>query len=160
MQVAGQIEEDLDEISKKVKDGSIWAQALLPGQTKKTISEQMGSALIALLLPAVNAAGTAEDRCTQSYGNLQVALALSAWHRDHGSYPEKLEQLSPKYLKDIPEDLFVRGTLKYQPTDDGYFFYSLGPNGTDDDGRWYDDEPAGDDLSVRMPIPPPRDDDE
>lgn len=158
MQVTGQIEADLKEVAKQVKDGSIWAKALLPGQTKKTISEQMSSALIALLLPAVSAAGTAEDRCTQSHGNLHVALALSAWHREHGSYPAKLEQLSPKYLEDIPEDLFVRGTLKYQQTDDGYLFYSVGPNVTDDDGRWYDDEPSGDDISVRMPIPPPKDD--
>jgi len=24
----------------------------------------------------------------------------------------------------------------------------------DDDGRWYDDEPRGDDPRVRMPLPP------
>lgn len=154
-----QIEQDLENITAKVKDASIWSQALLPGQTKKTISEQMASALMSLLLPALNAASTAGDRCLQTDVNLDVALGLAAFHKDLGRYPESLDELTPKYIPEQPADLFTRGGLKYQRTKDGYFFYSLGPNGVDDDGRWYDDEPAGDDLSVRMPVPAPKVDD-
>jgi hypothetical protein len=39
----------------------------------------------------------------------------------------------------------------------GYLLYSLGPNGIDDQGRGFNDEPPGrDDISVRMPLPPRR----
>jgi hypothetical protein len=35
----------------------------------------------------------------------------------------------------------------------GYLLYSVGVNGKDDGGRQFDDDPPGDDLSVRMPLP-------
>ena len=154
-----QIEQDLQVITAQVKDPAFWSQALLPGQTKKTISEQMASVLMSLLLPALNAASTASDRCLQTHENLDVALGLAAFHKDLGRYPESLKEASPKYIPELPADLFIRGDLKYQRTKNGYFFYSLGPNGEDDDGRWYDDDPSGDDISVRMPVPPPKDGD-
>ena len=41
----------------------------------------------------------------------------------------------------------------YRPTDTGYLLYSVGINGKDDDGRGHLDDPVGDDLVVRMPLP-------
>jgi hypothetical protein len=61
--------------------------------------------------------------------------------------------LAPKYLKRIPSDLFSGQALIYRPNEDGYLLYSVGVNGKDEDGRGHDDEPAGDDLSVRIPLP-------
>ena len=155
---SGQIEAELRKLAGEISDPKKWVQALVPGRAKKTITEQMSSALIALLLPAVSAAGTAADRCAQSHANLDLALALSAFHKENSEYPEKLEQLVPKFINKVPADLFVRGALKYQRTVDGYLVYSQGPNTTDDKGRWYDDDPAGDDISIRMPVPSPKDD--
>jgi len=43
--------------------------------------------------------------------------------------------------------------LIYRLEHDGYLLYSVGVNGLDDDGRGPDDQPRGDDLSVRMPPP-------
>ena len=43
--------------------------------------------------------------------------------------------------------------LIYKPTAKGYLFYSVGQNGKDDGGRWYDDDPPGDDPGVKMPLP-------
>jgi len=43
--------------------------------------------------------------------------------------------------------------LIYRLEDAGYLLYSIGPDGNDDGGRGYDDEPPGDDIAVRMPVP-------
>ena len=92
-----------------------------------------------------------ETRCQQWFRNLEVALALSAWRGDRDSYPESLADLTPQYLPTVPHDFFTDQPLCYERTTDGYRFYSLGFNGTDDQGRGYDDTPKGDDLAVRIP---------
>ena len=62
------------------------------------------------------------------------------------------EQQCPKCL--ISAGDFHSGKeLIYKPTEKGYLFYSVGPNGKDDGGRWYDDDPPGDDIRVKMPLP-------
>ena len=110
--------------------------------------------LIALLLPAVQKIQQAGDRITQVERNLQVGFALAAYHADHKAYPKKLEALAPAYLKEIPQDLFSGKPLIYRPSEKGFLCYSVGSNGKDEDGHWVDDNPPGDDLSVRLPLPP------
>ena len=56
----------------------------------------------------------------------------------------------------MPDDLFSGKPLVYRPDDKGYLLYSVGVNGQDDGGRWMDDDPPGDDLRVRMPMPAPK----
>ena len=94
----------------------------------------------------------AVDRVEQIERNLHVAFALAVYHRDHGRYPPKLDALAPKYLPQVPDDLFSGKALIYRPSEKGYLFYSVGPNGRDDGGRSYDDTPPGDDVVVRMPL--------
>ena len=97
-----------------------------------------------------------QDRHEQMIRNLHLAFALAAYHADHSRYPEILAQLAPKYIDQIPVDLFSGKPLNYKLQGDGYLFYSVGDNGIDDGGRWHDDDPPGDDLAVRMPVPEPR----
>ena len=33
---------------------------------------------------------------------MPLVIAIEAYHRDHGSYPERLEVLVPKYLNQLP----------------------------------------------------------
>ena len=54
----------------------------------------------------------------------------------------------------IPGDLFSGTALIYRPTENGYLLYSVGVNGKDEEGRSHSDEPPGDDIVVRMPLPP------
>lgn len=69
---------------------------------------------------------------------LLIALALHAYHAEHGRYPTTLAELTPSYLHAIPADPFaLSGSPQYQQKDDGYLLYSVGPNGTDDGGRSY-----------------------
>ena len=104
-------------------------------------------------MPAVSKVQNAYDRDEQVQRNLQVAFALAAYRRDHGSYAAKLDDLAPKYIPAVPDDLFSGMALVYRPSDKGYLFYSVGVNAKDDGGRSFDDDPAGDDLPVRMPLP-------
>jgi hypothetical protein len=89
----------------------------------------------------------------QVQDNLSLAFALAWWKRDHGRYHESLKVLTPKYLSEIPLDIFSGKALIYRPNDEGYLLYSVGPNGKDDGGRSSADFPPGDDLRVRMPMP-------
>ena len=119
----------------------------------KGTGKMIGELTLSMLVPAVAQAQSAEDRAVQRRDNLRVAFALAAYRRDHGRYPEKLNEIAPKYLPEVPIDLFASGPLVYRPSADGYLLYSVGLNGKDDAGRSFDDTPAADDMRVQMPRP-------
>jgi hypothetical protein len=123
------------------------------GKTER--GEMIGNTVIALLLPAVEKMQDAMDRAKQTEDNLHLAFALAAHRADTGRYPAQLNELTPKYLSKVPGDVFSGQSLIYRPTADGYLLYSVGQNEKDDDGRWFDDQPRGDDPRVRMPAQPP-----
>jgi hypothetical protein len=120
----------------------------------KSISEKVGDIMICLLMPALRKVQDAYDRSQQVQLNLQVAFALAAYKADNGHYPSQLAALAPKYLRNDPLDLFSGKPLQYTLNPDGYFFYSIGVNCKDEKGQAFGDEPPGDDLPVRMPLPP------
>jgi hypothetical protein len=121
--------------------------------SSKDKGKLVGDILVTLLMPAVVKVQSAADRCRQVQDNTIIAFALARYERDHGHYPKELDALAPKYLAEVPKDIFSGGALIYRPNEKGYLLYSIGANGIDEGGRWYDDEPPGDDPSVRMPLP-------
>jgi hypothetical protein len=143
------IRRDLTALKQQVSEiGSIEKSFMGPERR----GEMAGDAIIALLLPAFDKVQSAADRFEQAERNLHLAFLLAAYRQDHGRYPEKLGELSPKYLVKIPGDLFSGKPLIYRLEGTGFLLYSVGENGIDDGGRGYEDEPRGDDLSVRMPV--------
>lgn len=92
-----------------------------------------------------------------------ASLALAEFHRSHGHYPEKLEELVPKFLHHVPIDYGDRKALRYRRLDhDEYLLYSIGVDGKDDGGRidgsfarlrfaFYPEEPDVVFSSVRRP---------
>ncbi len=111
--------------------------------------------MICLFVPATMKVQQAFDRAEQTQRNLHLAFALAAYKADEKRYPKTLDALAPKYLPAILDDLFSGKALIYRPSENGtsYLLYSVGVNGKDEQGRGYDDDPRGDDLSVRMPLP-------
>ena len=75
-----------------------------------------------------------------------LAMALAAYKAEHGNYPEPLAALSPKYVKQVPQDMFTGKPLKYEKNGNGYLLYGIGPNRKDEGGS---DEGDADDVSVR-----------
>jgi hypothetical protein len=147
------IEEELKAVRKLVGDAEKLKKLLAEKDAGKKLGEGFGAVLMALLSPAVQKVQGAHERAEQVSANLQVAFALAAYQKDKGRYPEKLAELAPKYLKDVPGDLFSGKPLVYKPTDKGYLFYSVGVNGKDEGGVTYGEEQPGDDLPVKMPLP-------
>ena len=109
--------------------------------------------LLSLMFPPIAKVEGTADRVTQERTNLIVAFALELYRRDNKGYPKELAALVPKYLKQVPSDLFTGKDLIYRPNEKGYLLYSVGVNEKDDEGRGHDDTPRGDDLSIRMPSP-------
>lgn len=144
-----QINEEVKKLVEKNR-GPAALLALLGG--KPAVSQTMCDTMISMLLPAVQQVCVAEGRVIQRMRNLEVAFALKAYQADCGSYPDSLEPLAPKYITEIPKDLFTGQPLKYAKTANGYQFYSVGDNEQDENGRSLDDNPQGDDLVVQMPV--------
>ena len=65
----------------------------------------------------------------------------------------KLDELVPDFISKPPLDAFNEKPLSYRRDGDGFILYSVGVNHEDDEGRSYDDNPQGDDLAVRLPLP-------
>ncbi len=68
---------------------------------------------------------------------LILDLALQAYEFEHGSPPERLEQLIPRFLATLPIDPFdpEGRPFRYVRADAGPIVYSVGPDGDDDNGR-------------------------
>jgi hypothetical protein len=148
-----QFDAEFKSLKKKVMDSGGLGKIFFALGSAKSRGTYLCDILIGLMVPAVRKVQQAEDRTEQLQANLHVAFALAAYHREHGTYPNKLDALAPKYLAKIPKDIFSGKPLIYRPTEKGYLLYSVGVNGKDDQGRGYEDDPPGDDLSVRMPLP-------
>ncbi|MBI9016730.1 MAG: hypothetical protein JEZ07_05650 [Phycisphaerae bacterium] len=69
----------------------------------------------------------------------QVAVCLELYCLDNGSFPDKIKQLTPEYVSEVPVDIFSGVELKYKKLDDGYEIYSVGDDMTDDGGDEEDD---------------------
>ncbi len=148
------IDKELAALVKLSKEPGDLEKSILD-ETKigKNVGKRISHTMIGLLMPAFHKLAAAQDRAVQNEHNLQVAFALAAYKSDEAHYPVKLADLSPKYLATIPDDIFSGKALIYKPSEKGYLLYSVGPNGKDDEGRGREDEPSGDDLRVKMPLP-------
>jgi hypothetical protein len=146
------LERDLKALKKEAGDAGKLRDLMLT-KPDKTFGKVMGDIFITLLMPAAGKVQDAADRAEQTQRNLHIAFSLAAYHRDNGRYPAKLDDLAPKYLSAIPDDLFSDKPLIYRATEKSFLVYSVGMNGKDDDGRGRDDIPPGDDQAVRLPLP-------
>ena len=91
--------------------------------------------LAKLLVPAI---GKAESRAARSQTTVHLAItacALERYRLAHGSYPEKLDALTPAFLPKPVLDPMTAQPFHYRRTDDGWFrLYSIGEDGKDDGG--------------------------
>jgi len=65
----------------------------------------------------------------------RVGLACRIFKSRSGRLPDRLAELSPDILKEIPIDPYTGASLIYKKNDDGFIVYSIGSNGKDDGGR-------------------------
>jgi len=68
-------------------------------------------------------------------------LAIEVFKLEHGRLPGSLEELTPRYLPEVPQDLMnPHDSLKLRAFDNGYLLYSVGSDGDDDGGRLTSDQ--------------------
>jgi len=92
--------------------------------------------LMQILAPVIQQARFKYEYTLCADQMLMLQLALRAYKATTGTYPSKLSDLTPKYLKQIPTDRFAStGTYNYKQTTKGYILYSIGPDGKDDKGK-------------------------
>ncbi|MEI8196544.1 MAG: hypothetical protein WCI73_11595 [Phycisphaerae bacterium] len=80
---------------------------------------------------------------------LQIVLALRAYHEVKGIYPTQLSELAPTFLARIPVDPFSNLPMIYRREGNGFILYSVGFNGKDDGGKDHLDQKDADDIVVK-----------
>ncbi len=144
------IQEDLDTHLKKLQQPAHRINSFLNGTA---MSVSLGGDMIAMMLPSPDVL-LQMATCYECYRQLvDIAFALQQYQAEHESYPDTLSELVPKYLAELPQDLFTAEDLKYRRDDGGYLLHSVGANQQDDKGlsTWKDDVTDGDDIAVRVP---------
>jgi hypothetical protein len=147
------IEQQLKQKRQQAQGANLIGQVLGKGLSQ-VATDAIHDVMMALLMPAVAQVDVAETRAKAHRELTLTALALGAYRREHGKYPESPAALSPKYFEQVPGDPFIGKPLHYRRTEDGYLLYSVGPNRKDDGGVMdFRVSPVQDDPSVQVPRP-------
>ncbi len=136
-----------------------------PGTVPPITPEKLNDAVFApsyvrLLLPAMDSVDLAVQREAARQAALMLALASQLYHRQHGDWPAKLEDLMPDILPKLPADPFGKSgeTLLLKRDGDELLIYSVGTNQLDDGGK-FGQSPAGDPFDegfrLKRPIKSP-----
>jgi hypothetical protein len=88
-----------------------------------------------LLLPALKEVPAHIARGQIVADQAALACALERYRLANGHFPEKLEELAPKFITALPHDVIGGEAYRYRRADDGAFvLYSIGWNEKDDGG--------------------------
>lgn len=72
---------------------------------------------------------------------IQVEFALQRYRLEQGRHPDRLDDLVPAILSEIPRDPFGDGPLRSRKSGSELIVYSVGPDGTDDSGKLFQPGP-------------------
>ncbi|MCC6488106.1 MAG: hypothetical protein IT364_11460 [Candidatus Hydrogenedentes bacterium] len=106
--------------------------------TQAEVSAKQGPyllyALVQVTAPAVLRSMDAWERGVSQTTVMEVGLAISQYHAEHGDYPEALDAAPPYLGGEVPSDPYTGTPLMYEKRGAGYVLYSVGPNLKDDGG--------------------------
>jgi len=145
-----QLDQELRNMTLELRDPEKLAVSFVAAVARRDLGRLMGKLLTVMLVPAFEAAFESENRAHTREALGQLGFALAAYHADHGTYPDGLNALAPKYLSKVPNDLYTEQPLHYRRQGAGFLLYSVGANGVDDGGRTFDSQPQGDDIVLRI----------
>ncbi len=105
-------------------------------QRRRAVSQLLSDHLLSIILPCLDRAVLLHHQARMQKAVLRAGLALRLYQLDHGELPETLSALTSEYIDTIPKDWFSQEKLVYRRSDDGkgFLVYSVGWNGSDDDG--------------------------
>ena len=102
---------------------------------QRTQWDQIRYKPLVLLMPASSAFRMQIERSAGRREGALIGIALELYRREHGEWPESLEQLSPRWLPELPIDRINGGPLGYRVSEDGVVVYNFGTDTDDDQGR-------------------------
>ncbi len=104
------------------------------GSLQSKVLHQTRYLLIGILMPAIDKASQAAEVATQRRDGLLTGIALELYKRDHGNYPDTLDDLMPAYIPAVPPDRFTGKPLHYALVDGQPRLWSIGADRNDDNG--------------------------
>ena len=125
------------EIAKRPDPEHLVAWAELQARTKPpdaVIIRAFGT-LNYLLLPAMLAVGEAHLRYRATIGSALAIVAAERQRIAHGSRPDSVDSLDPKFAEGLIDDPYVGGPLKFKPEAGRLVIYSVNQDGKDDGGK-------------------------
>jgi membrane protease YdiL (CAAX protease family) len=154
----GKLNDDLHMLRTTARDVPSLDKAMLV-DPRKAFSERVGQLILIMFLPSTALEYNLDATPAMTRDLTKLAFALAAYRADRGSYPARLAGLAPKYVREVPKDIFNDAELHYRREGKGYCLYSVGNNGKDDGGKGIvnglrDDESMKkdwDDMVIRMP---------
>lgn len=106
------------------------------GELKRQLNEVPAIYKMAgMLFPNLEAAFLKEATLEAVLDSARLGIACKIYRSASGNYPEKLSDLRPEILEELPLDPFTGKPYAYRKQDPGFIVYSLGSNLRDDEGR-------------------------
>jgi hypothetical protein len=124
----------------------LWKQHELPPDDD-LLSDRAGTLdrqrylFVRLMVPAYETLRNLVAAAAGERDGVLAGLALELYRREQGAWPETLEELSPRWLPEVPVDRITGKPLHYKVVDQRPVIYSVGVDRDDDGGR----APLGDD---------------
>jgi hypothetical protein len=127
---------DLLSSLERAKIDNHWGSKLFLIPLIRYRSQWIGDLICQYMNPAWEGYYIAMDKTQALFDLHRIAIALERYQREHQTYPETLDVLVPKFLDEIPLDIFTsRDTITYQRTETSFLLYSYGQNEKDDNGN-------------------------
>jgi len=89
---------------------------------------------VRMVIPAVSRFAEQHVNSLAQLDALRIAVALRRYGVAHARWPERLENLEPAWLKNLPPDPFTGNPYNYERKGDGWRLWSVGRNRKDDRG--------------------------
>ncbi len=99
---------------------------------------QSGSRLTSLLdgfTPALGRIVTLDLQHIAQLEATRTGIAVERYRLAKGALPETLADLTPAFLDSVPTDPFDGQPMRFHKLASGFLVYSVGPDGTDDEGQ-------------------------
>lgn len=119
------LEKDLQDAMPSVE--GVQAAKLLFA-SKEAKGRHMAHVIANLTLPALNAATSAASRAADQRQLTVVAFALEAYREKHGRYPKDVNVIVPRYVKSLPQDIFIEEPYKYKSNGEDFQLWGVGHN--------------------------------
>jgi hypothetical protein len=89
---------------------------------------------MSVMLPALTKVGDADLRLQAELRCMTVALAMERFRIKNGHWPERMDDLKPDYLAEVPIDPYDSQPIRCRRLADGFVIYCIGPDHEDNGG--------------------------